>query len=323
MSKSKKTSLREKGITLIALVVTIIVLLILAGITIGLVLGQNGLIERTKDSKEYTIIQEEKEAIGLALNYCLIDETKGTVIDKNTGTYDLRGNMEHQLEIQEHPAEVVENEGKLTITFDITGHIFTVDSNGVITEGNGIETAEDPAEVYGYENSSNEKVEIDDLQVGDHINYYYSTSIQPIECIVIYKDTIHGVQVITKDVTEDIITLGYTDPKIPSSAQGYDFTGSNFNTMPEKFKKCMTNYDGRAAIDQYINFEKARWSYNNAISTLNSYASKYKGLMSVDERCVGSNPKLGQKNADESNAMITTTTTTRWRTKVGRLWFRE
>lgn len=42
----------QKGITLVALVVTLIILLILAGVTIGAVLGDNGLINKTKIAKE-------------------------------------------------------------------------------------------------------------------------------------------------------------------------------------------------------------------------------------------------------------------------------
>ena len=42
---------KEKGITLVALVVTIVVLLILAGVSISLVLDNNGIINRSKDSK--------------------------------------------------------------------------------------------------------------------------------------------------------------------------------------------------------------------------------------------------------------------------------
>ena len=38
----------SKGITLIALVITIIILLILAGVTISMVLGDNGLLDREK-----------------------------------------------------------------------------------------------------------------------------------------------------------------------------------------------------------------------------------------------------------------------------------
>lgn len=52
--KKKKIMKGNKGITLVALVVTIIVLLILAGISLNLVLGQNGIISRTKDARNQT-----------------------------------------------------------------------------------------------------------------------------------------------------------------------------------------------------------------------------------------------------------------------------
>ena len=54
-------SKEERGITLIALVVTIVVLLILAGITISLVFGSNGVIQKAQDSKErkYQYMQME------------------------------------------------------------------------------------------------------------------------------------------------------------------------------------------------------------------------------------------------------------------------
>ena len=49
-----KVKQNNKGITLIALVVTIVVLLILAGITITAVIGDNGLINRAKTAAEKT-----------------------------------------------------------------------------------------------------------------------------------------------------------------------------------------------------------------------------------------------------------------------------
>ena len=54
----------QKGVTLVALVVTIIVLIILAGISINLILGDNGIITIAKKAKENTElakIQEETE----------------------------------------------------------------------------------------------------------------------------------------------------------------------------------------------------------------------------------------------------------------------
>lgn len=53
----------NNGITLIALVITIVVLIILASITINIVSGKNGIIERGKQAKEQTIISQYKEKI--------------------------------------------------------------------------------------------------------------------------------------------------------------------------------------------------------------------------------------------------------------------
>ena len=53
----------QKGITLVALVVTIIVLIILAGVSIALVLGDNGLINKAKEGKtNYALGANEEDA---------------------------------------------------------------------------------------------------------------------------------------------------------------------------------------------------------------------------------------------------------------------
>ena len=50
--KTKFKNKQERGITLIALVVTIVVLLILAGVSISLVLNNNGVISKSKDARD-------------------------------------------------------------------------------------------------------------------------------------------------------------------------------------------------------------------------------------------------------------------------------
>ena len=67
-----------KGITLIALVVTIIILLILAGVSIAMLTGNNGVLTQGKRAKEETEIAEEKEAISLAMNALKIQKQVGT-----------------------------------------------------------------------------------------------------------------------------------------------------------------------------------------------------------------------------------------------------
>ena len=52
---------KQKGITLIALVVTVIVLIILAGVSISLVLGENGIVNKAKKAKENTELAKTEE----------------------------------------------------------------------------------------------------------------------------------------------------------------------------------------------------------------------------------------------------------------------
>ena len=63
MDKIKK---QQKGITLIALVVTIIILLILAGVSIAMLTGNNGVLTQAKSAKEKTGEKGEQERVNLA-----------------------------------------------------------------------------------------------------------------------------------------------------------------------------------------------------------------------------------------------------------------
>ncbi len=77
------------GITLIALVVTIIVLLILAGISIGMLSGQNGILVKSRDAKYNTIEATIKEKVRLAA-YSAIAKNDGVL----TETQDLRDELD-------------------------------------------------------------------------------------------------------------------------------------------------------------------------------------------------------------------------------------
>ena len=63
MSTNRKIIKKKnsKGITLIALVITIIVLLILAGVSISMLTGQNGILKRAAEAKEETEMSQIKE----------------------------------------------------------------------------------------------------------------------------------------------------------------------------------------------------------------------------------------------------------------------
>ena len=57
----------EKGITLVALVITIIVLLILAGVTLSMVMGDSGIFGKANSAKEKTQLSNAEETIKLAV----------------------------------------------------------------------------------------------------------------------------------------------------------------------------------------------------------------------------------------------------------------
>ena len=114
-TKNKRNNLGEKGITLIALVVTIVVLLILAGVSINALFGNNGIIEKAQEAQNAMdkATENDREEIGKLTNWLdnqingttggttggddtsttqKISTLVGTVVDKNTKAEDIYGN---------------------------------------------------------------------------------------------------------------------------------------------------------------------------------------------------------------------------------------
>ena len=87
--KKKKLKKGNEGITLVALVVTIVVLLILAGISLNLVLGQNGIISRAQDARNQTA--QAKVNTEKAIN-SLTDEMEAYVKGNEGGSGNNGGN---------------------------------------------------------------------------------------------------------------------------------------------------------------------------------------------------------------------------------------
>lgn len=83
MNFSKEKMVRSKGITLIALVITIIVLLILAGISISMITGDNGILTQAQTSKEKTDEAGEMEKIKLAVSEAQIGENNYQKLTEN------------------------------------------------------------------------------------------------------------------------------------------------------------------------------------------------------------------------------------------------
>ena len=120
---AKKQKLKEsKGITLIALVITIIVLLILAGVTIATLTGDNGILGKANDAKTQTEQAKADENLKIA-----IAGSYGT--DGKLNLKDLKDNLTNQgIDYDKNntgfPLEVIVNGEKKKI--DANGNITTV-----------------------------------------------------------------------------------------------------------------------------------------------------------------------------------------------------
>ena len=78
-TKNKRNYLKQNGITLIALVVTIVVLLILAGVTINALFGDTGIIKRAQDAQNKMDQAQDSDLTSLNnLNNWIENQTRDT-----------------------------------------------------------------------------------------------------------------------------------------------------------------------------------------------------------------------------------------------------
>ena len=125
---------QEKGITLIALVVTIVVLLILAGVSISLVLNNNGVISRAKEAKNRYAEAQTNEEKQLNEVSDWIKEAVGDTTGGSGSTVDgvpipagfvyVGGTKASGLVISDAAADNEKYKGQTTVGTDLQGNQF-------------------------------------------------------------------------------------------------------------------------------------------------------------------------------------------------------
>ncbi len=129
-SRQKGSFKTAKGITLISLVITIIILLILAAVAIGTLTGDNGLIKRAQDAKNNTLDAQNLENATFGDLENLIDSSTGTTNGGNGGT--SGGNQGQAITgvntAETNPAAAIPTGGTI-IQGDATKGIVMKDSN--------------------------------------------------------------------------------------------------------------------------------------------------------------------------------------------------
>lgn len=236
---------KENGITLIALVITIIVLLILVGITIATLTGENGILSRASEASIQTDIAQTKEQIKLEL------------LSKkaNSGTYTK--------------ADVVAAVKRVTGN-DVTGDAVTVKSK----KGNDVNIADlwlDTIDGGSAKPSTTiEASKIEGKNVGDTINWtpgvdtkVSTTSSQSVNGDsdqIIYRQTIEWVLFSKTDATVTLIS----SENLAASQNG-SFT---------------IDMDTGASTGGFILKSSAGWL--NAESELNRICNELYGTRSID-----------------------------------------
>ena len=115
-----------KGITLIALVITIIVLLILAAVSIAMLTGENGLLQKATKAKEENKLAQAKEQINLMLQEYRIERDTGS--NKSFEDFWKEKKTDKKIDDYEKNENYNENSTKLW-DIELDGYFFIVDED--------------------------------------------------------------------------------------------------------------------------------------------------------------------------------------------------
>ena len=125
MNNSKE---KQSGITLMALVTTIIILLILSGITIATLTGDNGLIKNSGNAKEQTEISGEKEIVEMATVQAMVKNKYGNItkegLQEKINEYAKNNN----------PIQVLTDGDDLAVHFTSSDRYYRVNNDGNVTK---------------------------------------------------------------------------------------------------------------------------------------------------------------------------------------------
>lgn len=132
----------QRGITLIALVITIIVLLILAGVSIAMLTGQNGILTNSTKAKAQNELGTAKDQVALAANEALTNYYTSIYASNNTTGEYTDADVKQAVSDAIDSASVVSTVAKTkvegdTFTLSCNGWSVTgsIDSKGALTWG--------------------------------------------------------------------------------------------------------------------------------------------------------------------------------------------
>ena len=132
----------RKGITLIALIITIIVLLILVGVSISIMVGDNGVLIQAQNASIKTEDEKAKEEVSMAWESIysdyMVDAAANSGVDRDD--YFTTTNLNKYINDTGTITKSIENgDDTLTVEYQTndkgTTYIFTIETNGEVVSG--------------------------------------------------------------------------------------------------------------------------------------------------------------------------------------------
>ena len=259
-----KKNEKESGITLITLTITIIVLLILAGVTIATLTGENGILTRTIESKKKTLEEQVKEKIELMNADYLSGRYTGE--KKNIKEYYQKQAAEGEISsIRDNKDNTYTiSDDKFEIKIDENGNIIEVTEKEEKPVTEGIWYKIDGTTVYIRNNEMEgySKSAYDGTDVPEWSSFREES---PIEKVVIE----------TEIVLQDIKYWFYNCAKLTEIEGIEKLDTSNVTSMTKLFYNCksLTNLD-------LSNFDTSKvtnmsWMFNGCNSLINLDVSSF------------------------------------------------
>ena len=145
---------KNEGITLIVLVITIIILLLLAGITISTLMGDNGIINKSTEAKENSEKMYIDEKIELAIRNSI-------GIDGSLQNESIKNNLNKIENIAGVPEEISDSSYPLKVTVN-DKYSYIINKDGTLGEKEETEKPEEPEEP---------PIITTEIEIGDYIQY--------------------------------------------------------------------------------------------------------------------------------------------------------
>lgn len=151
---------KEKGITLIALVITIIVLLILAAVSIAMLAGENGILSQANNAKNNTDEAQEREKVQLAVTASALRNTDNNMVI----TYD---NLQYELQQQfDNNFSLTDNkDDTFLININNSGRMYYVSEKRRVIDNNNIVKITSEKELVEFREKVNNGDTFDDKAV--------------------------------------------------------------------------------------------------------------------------------------------------------------